>query len=546
MLHPGCFLFPIRTDAGRMLKQLPLVAAFLAVLVGPILLRPKQESAQSGAQTLVVITPHNESIRYEFGRGFEQYYFAKTGQHVKVDFRTPGGTSEITRYLDGEYLAAFENHWRSELKQPWTESIKRSFADGKLKLDNTPADDKPEEAARRTFLASNVGCKIDVFFGGGAFDFTATAAKGQLVDSGYVSGHPELFGDGPGKIPAKLSGEPYYDPQGRWIGSVVSAFGIVANTDVLGRLGLPEPKRWADLADPRYFGQIALANPTQSSSINKAFEMLIQQQMAEEVAAHGENPASLAAGWVRALRLLQRIGANARYYTDSSTKPSLDVAAGDCAAGMTIDFYARFQAESVARSGGNYLRYVNAEGGTSVGVDPIGLLRGAPHPEVGKAFIAFVLSPEGQKLWNWKVGTPGGPGHYALRRMPILPELYETKYQAERTDPEIFPYEMARQFTYHDAWTGSLFRPQAFIIRVMCIDTHHELTAAWKALIDAKFPPAAVAEFERLDFVDYLTAQKKIKESLGPNKMVEVQLAKELADRFRAQYRKTIELAGAK
>jgi ABC-type Fe3+ transport system substrate-binding protein len=89
-------------------------------------------------------------------------------------------------------------------------------------------------------------------------------------------------------------------------------------------------------------------------------------------------------GWLRGLRLLQRIGANSRYYTDTSTKPSLDVAAGDCAAGMTIDFYGRFQAESEARNGRNHLQYFNAEGGTSVGVDPIGLFRGAPHPDVAK------------------------------------------------------------------------------------------------------------------------------------------------------------------
>ncbi len=512
------------------MRNLALALAFLIVLVGPILMRPKQETAGS-ERTVVVITPHNESIRYEFGRGFAKHYLAKTGQRVRVDFRTPGGTTEITRYLDGGYVAAFENHWCNVLKRPWSNDAAKNFMNPKA---------APDTPARTAFLVSDVSCKIDVFFGGGAYDFMQAAAKGQLIDSGILKAHPELFGDAPGQVPQKLSGEPFYDPQGRWLGCVVSAYGIISNTDALARIGITEPPyRWADLADPRYIGQVACANPMQSSSINKAFEMLIQQQIAET----GED---VPAGWLRGLRLLQRIGANARYFTDSSTKPSLDISAGDAAAGMTIDFYGRFQAESVAHRGGDYLRYADAEGGTSVSVDSVALLRGAPHPDVAREFIAYVLSTEGQKLWNWKVGAPGGPEHYALRRLPILPSLYTQENRAHRTDPDIFPYEMAKKFTYHDTWTAALFIPQRFIVRVMCIDPHDELRAAWRALIDANFPPAALAEFERLDVVDYAAAGGRIKTTLSSgSRIAEVQLAKELADHFRVQYQRTIELARA-
>ena len=65
--------------------------------------------------------------------------------------------------------------------------------------------------------------------------------------------------------------------------------------------------------------------------------------------------------------------------------------------------------------------YVNAAGGSSVSVDPIGMFRGAPNADVAREFIAFTMSPAGQKLWNWKVGTPGGPERYALRRLPDDP-----------------------------------------------------------------------------------------------------------------------------
>jgi hypothetical protein len=210
---------------------------------------------------------------------------------------------------------------------------------------------------------------------------------------------------------------------------------------------------------------------------------------------------------------------------------------------MTIDFYARFQAEAVAHAGGDHLQYVNAEGGTSIGVDPIGLFRGAPHADLGREFIAFVMSPEGQRLWNWKVGAPGGPERYALRRLPILPSLYAEDTRALRSDPDVLPYEMAKQFTYRDAWTGPLFRAQAFIIRAMCIDVHDELTDAWRALIRAGFPPQAMAEFERLDAVNYAAAKGRIRDVFNAPRIEEVRLAKELADGFRTQYRRAGKLA---
>lgn len=525
------------------MRQLfPILALLLAVLVGPILLRPKGErGTRAGDRTLVVITPHNEAIRSEFGRAFATQYLARTGQRVRVDWRTPGGTSEIGRYVASEYLAAFQNHWTRTLGRPWSKAIETSFDNPKVVPAADPARDTPEQQARRAFLASDVGGKLDLFFGGGAYDFQQQAKAGRLVDCGFIQAHPELFGDGSGKIPQTLSGEPFWDPQGRWVGNVVSSFGICYNTDSLVRLGIaPPPARWADLADPRFFHEIALANPTQSSSVNKAFEMLIQQQMS----AAGE--AGVAEGWTRALRLLMKIGANARYFTDSSTKIALDVEAGEAAAGMSIDFYGRFQSEAVRKSdGSSRLQYVNAVGGTSVGVDPIGLLRGAPHPELAREFIAFVMSPAGQKLWNWKVGAPGGPQRYALRRLPVLPALYAPELRPLRSDPEVDPYALAQSFTYRSEWTGALFQSIAFTFRVMCIDTHDELTAAWRALIAAGFPPEATAAFENVSAVNYAVAGGRMRAALGGDKIKEVQLAKELADQFRAQYRGAAELARA-
>lgn len=552
-------LFSQAVNPASVLKQWWLLVILAAVVLLPILLQPdKEESAQAGEQVLVIITPHNEAIREEFGRGFSDWHFSRTGERVRVDWRSPGGTSEIIRYLEGEFYASFRSYWTNTLGRPWNAQVEGSYANARVTLDDSPQDDTVEQQARRAFLESKVTSRIDLLFGGGTFDYQRQAAAGRLVDSGFVKEHPELFNDR--VIPQTLGGEPFWDKDGRWIGTCLGAFGICSNRDALRRIGVSEPPvRWAELTNPRYFREIALANPTQSSSVNKAFEMLIQQQMLiaiDEAKAKAGGPltpeqekAALSAGWSAAMQLLQRISANARYFTDSSTKIALDVAAGEAAAGMTIDFYGRFESEAVRRPDGySRLLYVDAVGGTSAGADPIGLLRGAPNEAAAKSFIAFVMSPEGQKLWNWKVGTPGGPKRYALRRLPILPSLYASEFEQFRSDPAVNPYTLAGNFTYHAEWTGPLFRQIAFIVRVMCIDPHQELTEAWEALIRAGFPPEATAVFSDVSAVNYAVANGRLRDGLASgkdSKIREVQLAKELADGFRAQYQRAAELAAS-
>jgi hypothetical protein len=245
------------------------------------------------------------------------------------------------------------------------------------------------------------------------------------------------------------------------------------------------------------------------------------------------------------MNLIQKISANARYFADSATKIPFDVECGDAAAGMCIDFYGRFQSEAVRKpDGSSRMQYITPDGGSSVGVDPIGLLRGAPNADLAREFIEFVISPDGQKLWNWKTGTPGGPERYALRRLPILPQLYAPEFASLRSDPDVQPYAQAGAFVYHAEWTAPLFRPISFIVRVMCIDPHEELREAWRALIAANFPPQASAVFFDVSKVDYAAASGAIRETLrSPDKIAEVKLAKTLGDSFRAQYLRAAELA---
>lgn len=539
-------------------KELAVGLALTSTLAGPFLLSSGTGGGASAGdydRRLVLVSPHHESIREEFGRAFAGHWQAKTGERVFVDWRVPGGTSEIARLLKSEYLAAFQRHWMKRLGQPWSQRVASGVLDSKLK---EPAEGEAvmeEHRARRAFLESEVGVGIDLVFGGGAYDFEIQSAIGLLTSgdaekglglAGLMKRHPDWFSDS--GIPLSVGGEPYRDAEGRWCGTCLSSFGIVFNRDVLKRLGIEnEPTQWRDLADPRLFGQVALADPGRSGSVTKAFEMLLQQEMGRGVAAMMESPGNvpegrrefegLRRGWAEGMRLIQKISANARYFTDSSSKIPLEVARGDAAAGMCIDFYGRTVQEQFRDADGHSrVGFVTPEGGTSIGADSVAMLRGAPDPELATAFMEFVLS-EGQKLWDFRVGEPGGPTKHALRRLPVRRDFYTDENRARMSDGDEQPYEMAERFTYHPEWTAGAFNAIRFILRVMCVDTHDELKAAWKEMTEHDCPPRALEAFEEMNAVRYDTALGSIGRVLRErDRVIETRLARQLSDGFRSQY----------
>lgn len=524
------------------------------ILAVPLLWRDAGVRDNPAADQLVIVSPHNEAIRYEFERAFTEYYRQKTGRDVDIDWRTPGGTSEIVRHLTGQYTAAFKYEW-TQAGHAWAAPVEAAVLDRRLKKEKADAE---AWAAREGFLESEVGIGIDLFFGGGQYDHARLADQGILVACGLRERHPELFSGDQPLIPEQASGEIWCDKADRYYGTCLTAFGICYNPERLKEAlpaGMPPPRQWCDLGDPAYAGLIGLGDPSKSGSVAKCYEMLVQQEMATVVKSLGsakpgkaEESAAVARGWDEAMLLLRRIGANSRYFTNGAGKVPMDVAAGDAAAGMCIDFYGRFQQDwsRAGCSGSELLRYFTPEGGSSVSADPLALLRGAPHADTAKLFIDFVFSREGQQLWNYRVGTPGGPSKYALFRLPIRRDLYTAADRQQMTDPDEDPYKVADEFVYRGAWTGPLFNLMRLFVRVMVIDCHEELQAAWGAIRAAGGPeacPEAMAELRRLPFsyAEAFEANKK----LATNKDA-VQLAREWAAFFAEAYAKAARLAVAK
>ncbi len=532
-----------------MLKRGIILLALVATVALPFILRPHQESAGQADDTLVLISPHNEAIRHEYTLGFRDWYRARTGRTVFLDWRNVGGTTDIARYLEGEFTASFRSLWTGRMGRAWSTDVQSGFANGQLKAD-APADSRD---ARAAFMASGAGCGIDVFFGGGPSDFEGQAQAGRLVDSGIRRLHPDWFTDR--AFPASFGGETYRDPGDLWYGTVLSSYGIIYNRDSLARMGFAHPpEQWSDLADPRYVGEVGLCDPMQSGSIAQAFLNVIQQQIHRRVdplGAPGPEAEARAVreGWTDAMRLLQLVGANSRYFTDTSQKPPIDVANGDCAAGMCIDFYGREQQEAVRRRNGGVDRvgYTSPEGGAAYSVDPIALLRGAPHPAVAAAFIEYVLSLDGQKLWNYRTGTPGGPRLFALRRLPVRRDFYSLPdWPRYTSDPGIDPYSQRTVLVPRDAWTRDLWYSMRFIIRVMTEDTHPELVSAWRAIIAAPEPARsrALAVLQDVSVVDYDQALGRIRKGVRSRNQVDsVVLARDIDGVFRENYRRAERIA---
>lgn len=512
-----------------MVKNLTILGLLAIIVALPFILRqrPPQGNWKPGDPLLVIVSPHNEAIRYEFALAFSDWHQKKYGTPVKIDWRNIGGTAEISRYLASEYSAAAEAWWTGQGKA-WP-----STASDDLTKTAPPTDPKSADvwaAYRKTDIPSAISCGIDLFFGGGEFDHSGAFNAGFAVPCVDLL-PPELFRqNGVDMIPEKYSGETWRTAS--LMGNVVSTFGIIFNYDRLSDLHPAHPPtQWTDLADFTYFGQVGLADPTKSSSTAKSFEMIVHQQIHDAVvkarytdaqiadnekriAAYakdkgkayrrGDVPADLSTyqqaieqGFMNGMVLLQEIGANARYFTDSGAKVPIDVSMGDAAVGMAIDFYGRFQAQaSRSADGKEHMGYVTPVGGTSVSADPISLLRGAPSKTIALHFIEFILSDDGQRLWNTEPGQPGGPKKYALRRLPLRRTFYPStqpwidalaKQHDQNTadnlaDPKLDPYEVGKNFTYYKRWTGDHFFAIRDVVRVMCMDSGDELKIAWKAV----------------------------------------------------------------
>lgn len=428
-------------DAGRRVGGILVAAGLVALVAVPVAVRDGGGGSTEGRRQIVILSPHNEQIRTEMGRGFAAWHEDAYGEAVSVAWATPGGTSEIRKMLIASAEAALR-------------------------------EGRP------------VGGNADLLFGGGSYEFNqlsnpvSVEVDGELRTATILEPieFPETFltqvyRDG------QVGDEPLRSPEDMWFGVALSGFGIVYNREILASLGVPAPEVWADLCDPRLRTWLVLANPGQSGSVTTAMEAILQRR-----------------GWDEGWAILRRMAANSRSFVSSASKAPIEVSLGEAAAGLCIDFYGRYQAQSLAdtavRLGDpalDRLGYVDPPGQTVIDPDPIALLSGAPEPELSKRFIEFCLSKDGQALWQFHAGfegdpatgTPAGPERFELRRMPVRRDLYEQ--HADLMVDRVDPYAVASGVPDYDRSMRAFIAP---IFAAFAIDRAPLLRSAWDAIVE--------------------------------------------------------------
>jgi len=307
---------------------------------------------------------------------------------------------------------------------------------------------------RSEFKNKPAGIGIDILFGGGLEPYLALKQE-NLLES-YTLPHELLE-----KIPPRLGGVPLYDPGHTWYGATLAGFGIVYNRVVLQLIKRPAVATWEGLASPALFGWVGSSDPRKSGSVHMAYEIILQ-----------------AYGWEKGWRIITGLGANVRNFTDSAGQVPKDVATGEVAYGLAIDFYAWAQ---VNEAGADKIGFVMPENFTVINPDCIGILKGAPNRGVAEAFIRFVMSAAGQKLWLWARGVPDGPQRFQLNRFSVLPSLY--KSSPENTAVKLDPFSWHSDFVFDDRLASARWSVVDDLIGAMVIDSKGLLNEAWSAAI---------------------------------------------------------------
>lgn len=374
---------------------------------------------------VIVISPHNISITYEFGRAFTRWHQAQFGEPATVEWRSLGGTADALKFVLSEFAT------------------------------------KPD------------GIGLDCFFGGGPEPYLLLADKGLLEP--YRLPEPVLAG-----IPQQANGVEIYDPKFRWYGAALSSFGILQNTRVERRVGLPLVKRWEQLAEPALSGWVGVGDPRNSGTMNNMFEAFLQ-----------------AYGWARGWELLTCIAGNATKFDRLSSTTAKNVTLGETAYGFAIDFYGFSQ---IAAAGRTNMTFVLPEDFTAVSVDGIALLKGAPNRQIAQRFLEFVMGEPGQKLWLLPRGHAEGPQQYSIERMPVRPDLYR-RYR-EVSNIAFSPFELTQRFQYDAHLARERREVVAALAGALLVDTHAELRLAWRALIRRGARPAEIQALGRMPLTD--------------------------------------------
>jgi iron(III) transport system substrate-binding protein len=191
----------------------------------------------------------------------------------------------------------------------------------------------------------------------------------------------------------------------RATGTYLGALGFGYNTKVLASRGLPEPKCWADLLDPKYRDEVQISDPNSSGTAYVFLASLVQLM--------GED---------KAFDYMKSLHKNVNQYTKSGAAPVKAVALGETAIGIA------FMHDMVTMiADGAPVKTVAPCEGTGYETGSISVVKGGKNTEAAQKFVDWALTAEAQKLVGADLKIYSIPSNKNAPVSPDAPKLSEMK-----------------------------------------------------------------------------------------------------------------------
>lgn len=170
----------------------------------------------------------------------------------------------------------------------------------------------------------------------------------------------------------------FKDPKGYWTGVAIDPICFMFNKKFLKDHNLNPPMSWQDLLNPVYKGQLQMADPRTSGTGMYRLLSVIQ--------AMGED---------KAYKYEKALSQNVQLYTKSGAGGALPIARGQAAGGI----FFLVDALEMQKKGYDIVISYPKEG-VVAGIEAMGLVKGAKHPDLAKKFLDWASTERMQKLYE--------------------------------------------------------------------------------------------------------------------------------------------------
>jgi iron(III) transport system substrate-binding protein len=168
-----------------------------------------------------------------------------------------------------------------------------------------------------------------------------------------------------------------------WSGIFAYMAAVCFNTVEAKKRGIPTPKKWSDLLDPRFKGQITMPDPASSGTGFISVSGWLQK--------FGEGP-----GW----DFMEKLHPNIAIYTHSGNKPCNSASNGEFVAGIS------YSSEGVLDKGrGAPIDVIFPEEGVGWALSTVAILKSSKKQDAAKKFADWAVSPAANKVYSefWEV-----------------------------------------------------------------------------------------------------------------------------------------------